>query len=422
MCVFMVEQISGRPDRESMPAHRPAESYGVMLDRGPKHRRQQPMSHPAAEARLRVLHVVNISDVGGAERFALGIATNLPDDRFESWVCAPRPGKRSAGSIRALSDAGIPLVTLGRRSKWDVHRLAGLVQLMRAERFDIVHAHMFGSNLWGTLSGRACRVPVVIAQEHTWSYEGNPLRVWLDGRVIGRLATRFVAVSAADGKRMIEIERVPREKVIVIPSAYVPHARPTGGDLRAELGLEQGTPLVGTAALMRPQKALEVLIDAHAQVVASVPDAHLVLVGDGSCRTELERRVRERGLADRTHFLGLRDDVDSILSALDVAALSSDFEGTPLLVFECMANDTPLVATAVGGLPDVIEHNRTGILVPPRRPDALANAVIALLEDPERRAQLAAAAAGNLTRYTIQTITARVAELYEDLAREVGIR
>ena len=127
---------------------------------------------------------------------------------------------------------------------------------------------MFGSNLWGTLVGSACRVPVVIAQEHTWSYEGAPWRVWLDGQVIGRLATRFVAVSEADAERMVTIEHVPTRKVTVVPTAYVPQPEgSTDTDLRAELGLAPDTPLYGSASNMRPQKALEVMLDAHAKLL-----------------------------------------------------------------------------------------------------------------------------------------------------------
>ena len=372
------------------------------------------MTERRGDGRLRVLQVINkLTDAGGAERFMVGLATHLPQDRFECWVCTPRGA--ADGAARTLADAGIPLITLGRRAKWDVHRLGGLAALIRRERFDIVHSHMFGSNLWSALVGSACRVPVVIAQEQTWSYEGDPLRAWLDGHVTGRLATRFVAVSTADAERMVRIEGVPPAKVVVIPNAYVPHEAGTGGDLRTELGLAPNTALVGTAALMRPQKALGVLIAAHARVVSALPDTHLILAGDGECRPDLERQVRELGIGANTHFLGLRRDVDSILESLDVAAMSSDFEGTPLFAFECMASGTPLVASAVGGLPDVVDDGRTGLLVSPRRPDELATALISLLLDPGRRRSLAAQAASRLDEFTIQAISSRFADLYESL-------
>jgi glycosyltransferase involved in cell wall biosynthesis len=354
-----------------------------------------------------------LSEAGGAERFVLGLATHLPADRFETWVCAPRGGQPAP--VRALEEAGVRFVDLGRRHKRDVHRLANLAALLRRERFDLLHSHMFGSNLWGTLIGRGCRVPVVIAHEQTWSYEGNRLRAWLDGHVIGRLATRFIAVSSADARRMVTIEGVPPAKVLVIPNAYVPSPGASHCDLRAELGLSPATPLVGAAVVMRAQKALEVLIDAHHRVLETIPDAHLVLAGHGPRRSALEQHVRELGLESRTHFLGPRHDVDSIIRAIDVAAMSSDFEGTPLFAFECMANGTPLVATAVGGLPDVIQNGRTGLLVAPQCPRQLANGITSLLVNPELRARIASAAAEEVQKYTIEKIAARFADLYERL-------
>jgi glycosyltransferase involved in cell wall biosynthesis len=373
--------------------------------------------------RLRVLLLVDhlAGPGGGAEVFLVGLATHLPRERFEISVCATRAV--APGPLAEILDAGaVPYIALGRRSRWDLLRMRRLATLLNSGRFDIVHAHKFGSNVWGTLFGRACRVPVVIAHEHTWSYKGQPLRKWIDGRVVGPLATRFIAVSDADAARMVEQEKVASEKVVVMPTGYVARPPTPDSDLRAELGLTPETPLVGTAVVFRPQKALEVLLEAHAQLLRSMPDAHLAIAGDGPTRAEVERRARELSLDGRVHFLGQRDDVDAILRSLDVAALSSDFEGSPLFVLECMANGTPIVATAVGGLPQMVLDGETGVLVPPRDPEALAGAVERLLIDPERRAILAAAAANRLSDFRIDAVARRFADLYETLAAEAGLR
>ncbi|MDQ6805763.1 MAG: glycosyltransferase family 4 protein [Actinomycetota bacterium] len=371
--------------------------------------------------RLRVLTLIDVAAAqGGAERFAIGLASNLPRDRFEPSICSTREMEPATAS--ALDVLGISHVNLGRKAKWDVHRIGGLARLLRRERIDILHAHKFGSNLWGALIGRACQVPVVLAHEHTWSYQNDPLRVWLDGRVIGRLVTRFIAVSEADRERMVEIEHVPREKTVVIPAnVYIPSLGSGDGDLRSELGLTPDTPVIAVVAVLRPQKALSVLLEAYALVLDRAPTAHLVIAGDGPSQLELEQLATDLALDGRLHFLGRRDDVDSILRAADVAALSSDFEGTPLFVTECMASRTPLVATAVGGVPDLIKHGRSGLLVPPRDPAALADGLARLLADPAERERLASEAALRLSEFTIDTITARVCELYETLADEAGL-
>jgi glycosyltransferase involved in cell wall biosynthesis len=353
------------------------------------------------------------SSTGGAERFAVGLATHLPQDRFEPWLCATRGCDEI--SARALDAAGVTHVTLGRRAKWDVHRLGGLAWLLRRERFDILHTHKFASNVWGTTIGSACRVPAIVAHEHSWAYQGEPGRAWLDGHVIGRLATKFVAVSSADGERMVSHEHVDPSKVVVIPNGYIPSPVATSTDVRAELGLDDEALVIGIAAVLRPEKRVDLLLEAHAMVRERVPQAHLVIAGDGDCRLELEAQVRALGIGDGVHFLGARSDVDSVLRAADVGALSSDREGSPLLVFECMANDAPMVATTVGGVPDVIEHERTGLLVPRRDPVALASGLIRLLTEPERRLAMAAAGREALHRYTIDVIAGRFGSLYDSL-------
>ena len=368
----------------------------------------------SSQSRPRVLFMINhVSSAGGAERFAVGLATHLPQDRFEPWMCSTRDSDEVAS--QELAEAGVRHVSLGRKTNWDVYRFGGLVRLLRSQRFSILHTHMFGSNVWGSLLGTLSRTPVIVAHEHSWSYEGYAIRAWVDGNVIGKLATRFVAVSRADGERMVTREGVSAEKVAVIPNGYIPSPGTSDTDIRSELALDRDVPLIVIAAVLRPEKRIDVLLEAFAQVRTAVPHAHLMIAGDGDCRPALEMQARAMGLDHAVHFLGRRTDVDSVLRAADVGALSSDREGSPLLMFECMANGTPLVATCVGGVPDVIEHGRTGLLVPRRDPTALAQGLISLLTDPARRAAIATAAQERVRDYTIDVTAARFAALYDTL-------
>jgi glycosyltransferase involved in cell wall biosynthesis len=348
---------------------------------------------------------------GGGERFAVGLAAHLPRDRFQVALCATRAVL--APWEETLRESGVPWFALGRRATADVLPFARLARVLRRQRVDVLHAHMFGSNVWGTLVGRAARVPVVVAHEQSWDYRGRPLRKLLDGRLVGRFADAFVAVSTADRDRMVALEGVPADKVRVELNGFVPRtgARPPAR-LREELRLAGDVPLIGTAAILRPQKALEVLLDAFARLDGG---AHLAIAGDGACRATLEARAAALGIAGRTHFLGLRDDVDAFLGAVDVAAMSSDFEGTPLFAFECMAAGTPLVATAVGGLPDMLEHERSALLVPARDPAALAAALGRALGDASLRRALAEGAAARLERYRIDAVAERFGALYAEL-------
>jgi glycosyltransferase involved in cell wall biosynthesis len=367
--------------------------------------------------RPRILYLIDKAvDSGGAERFAVGLATHLPAERFEVWVCSTRTVEPAVEA--AFDAAGVHQLHLGRTGKADLHRFARLARLMRRERFDILHSHMFGSNLWGSLFGRAHRVPVIIAHEHNWSFSGERVRVWIDRRVIGRFATRFIAVSNAQRELMTSVEGIPADRIVVLPTAYIPSRESSETDIRSELGLPSRTPIVGTAAILRTEKALEVLIEAQLEVIRRVPEAHLVIAGEGGREPALRARAVELGIADRVHLIGRRFDVDALLRSFDVGAMSSDWEGMPLFVFECMAARTPLVATEVGGLPEVVDSGRTGLLVQHRDPSALADAIVGLLSDPDRRERLANAAAQHLDEFTIDAVSHRFAELYEQLLGE----
>lgn len=357
---------------------------------------------------------------GGGERFAVGLATHLPRDRYEVVFCTTRTGSDRELAER-LEAAGVEHVDLARRGRGDVLPWVRFARLLKSRRIELLHAHMFGSNVWGTVFGRLTRVPVVVAHEQTWSFEGQPLRRLLDRELIGRHADAFVAVSGRDRERMVALEGVPAEKVVVMPNAYIPRPAVAPADVRAELGLSPDVPLVGTAAVMRPQKALHVLLDGFARLDGGGPAPHLVIAGHGPLRSELEARARALGIAERTHFPGYRQDVPNLLHAVDVAVMSSDYEGSPLFAFECMAHGAPLVSTDVGAVGDVLEDRESVLLVPRRDPVAMQQAIHALLHDPQRRAAMASAARERLGRFEMPAVAARFAEFYESLlARRAG--
>ena len=363
--------------------------------------------------------LVNTLLLGGGERFLVGLAANLPQERWDVTVCATR--ENSGPLVDDLAQAGVRYENLGRSGRFDLLPFARLVALLRRERYDVLHALMFGSNFWGTIFGRLTRVPVVVAHEQTWSYEGEPLRRFLDGYLIGRGADAMVAVSTRDQERMIEIEHVPAAKTRYIPNAYLPRGGSgEGGDLRAELGIDRDAPVVGTLVVLRAQKAIDVLIDAFAILLDRIPAAQLVIGGYGPMRETWEQYAKERGLGDSIHWLGMRHDQPVVLGGLDVAVMSSDFEGTPLLAFECMAARTPMVATDVGGFRDIFVNGESALLVPPRDPHSMAGAIEQLLTDDVRRRTMADAAHDRLGEFTIRRAVERVEGLYEELLAAKG--
>lgn len=371
----------------------------------------------ASEARrTRVLVLVDAigARVAGAESFAVGLAAALPRERFKVTVCASREVIGDLPDALVDSDLGFLCLERG-RDGLKPHAFVRLARRLRRDRIDVLHAHKFGSNVWGTLLGRLCRVPVIVAHEHTWSYEGEPVRRLLDRHLVGRFASVFVAVSSVDAERMTSVEKVPPEKVVVLPTAFIPRPPGPHSDVRTELGLRASEPLLVTAAFLRPQKALDVLIDAFALALNKVPAAHLVIAGTGSCEADLRRHAAASGVADRVHFLGVRNDVAAILETGDVAVMSSDYEGLPLFALECMAHRTPLVSTDVGGIRDILEEDESVLLAPPRDPHALASQIERVLLEPATREKLVAGAQERIAGLTIDQVATRFANLYDRL-------
>jgi glycosyltransferase involved in cell wall biosynthesis len=324
----------------------------------------------------------------------------------------------SGGLLGAQVDAaGVERTALGRRGRFDLAPFRRLLDFTRGWQPDVIHAHMFGSNVWGSLLARRVRVPVLVAHEHGTTFDGAGGAVMrnLNRFLIAPRADAMVVGTDGEGRRMIEAAHVPPERVVMIPAPYVSRPDEPHGDLREELGIGRATPLVGTVAWLRPEKALEVLLEAFAAVAAAEPAPQLVIAGDGICRERLEGRARDLGIADRTHFLGAREDVATVLSALDVGASCSDRESTSMFALESIAHGVPLVCTRVGGAAEILEDGVSGYLVPTRDSDALAERILSLLRDPERRRQFAHRAAESIDRFSPERVVSRYLELYRRL-------
>jgi glycosyltransferase involved in cell wall biosynthesis len=367
-------------------------------------------------AKLRVLTLIDRPSVqGGAERLASLVTMRLDAGRFERVLCATRRPTQPT-LVDELEGAGVRVLSLDRRGKLDLVSWRPLVRLLQEERIDVLHAHMFGSNVWGTVLGRLTRVPVIVAHEHTWSYEGRPLRRVLDRELIARGASVFLAVSREDRRRMIEVEGISPDDVRFLPIGIPPLPEPSGRDVRAELGIGVDAPVVGTVCELRPQKALEVLVEAADLLRERVPGLRVLIVGDGPERERLEELVRRRGLDSVVTFPGLRRDVSDLLAAFDLCVCCSDYEGSPLAVMEYMAAGKPVVATRVGGVPDLVEDGVNGLLVGPRDPVALAEAVAELLVDPVRRQEMGERGRQRQRReFDLDATVRRLEDLYEAL-------
>lgn len=378
----------------------------------------------SSRPRIRVLTLIDrLGPLGGAERLALQIALGLDPERFESHFCASRHSaadRASALAQRAQADleaAGVRFLGVPRETKADIWKWSRLWSYLRRERIDVLHAHKHGSNVWGTAVGRAARVPVIVAHEHSWSYEGQRLRVVLDRELVARGADALVAVSREDQRRMTAVERIPPERTRFVPNGSVASAPSrSAGEVRAELGIAADTLVVVTAGALCDYKGFDVLVDAAARLAPRFGALRVLIAGEGEQRPALEAQIARRGLDGVVTLLGHRPDVADVLAAADVAVCCSHHEGSPLSVMEYMEAGLPVVASRVGGVPDLLDDGVHGLLVTPRDPDALSEALATVLADPRRRAEMGEAGrARRRAEFDLSVTIGRLQDLYEEL-------
>ena len=367
-----------------------------------------------AEVPARIIHFITELNVGGAEKTLARLLAHLDRDRFAPTVACLYGGDGSvADGIRAL---GIPVIDLRMTAKWRWDAFWRLYRLLRREHPTILHTWMFHANVPGRVLGRLAGVPIVISSERTMGMERR-WRYWLN-RISHPLTDRVVCVSQQVADFVVQEVGIPQHKTVVIPNGIdlrdFEHL-PGKQRARAALGLSPDQMLVGTVARLDPVKRLDVLL----QAMTSLPDVCAVIVGDGPEREPLETMSERLEIASRVRFAGQRDDVRPWLVAMDVFVLSSDWEGMSNAVLEAMAAGLPVVATAVGGTPEVVVNGVTGLLVPPRDPDTLAQAITRLLRDPDLRLKMGRAGRERVEKYfSVERMVQATEALYEELVGE----
>ena len=375
-------------------------------------------------SRVTILFLPCNMRIGGAERQLVDLATGLDRTRYRPLVTCFR---ETGPFFDELIAAGIPARFLNMRPYYDLRGLKAVLTIaaiLRRERVDILQTYEFNTKMIGWAAAFLARTPVVVSAEHATGEIGDTPAKNRLLRVAQRLCDRFIYVADAQ-RRFYENQRglAPhRSRVIyngIDPRRFDP--RQVTPLPRAELGLPEDARIVGITAVLRPEKAHEVLLEAIAIVARRVPDVHLLLLGDGPERPRLSELATRLGIAERVHFTGYRTDVARVVSLFDLCVLCSDpvVETFPLSLLEAMCLGKPVVATAVSGVPEIVEEGRTGHLVAPRDATALADRIAALLTDPERRARYGAAGRQRiLENFTTAIMCRNYDEFYTRLAED----
>ncbi|MEM4283847.1 MAG: glycosyltransferase family 4 protein [Candidatus Caldarchaeum sp.] len=375
--------------------------------------------------RKKILQVVTLSEWGGAQHIVYLLAKYLRSDYEITVACAP--GGLLIERLRELNIRVMEIPELCRlpHPVKDLRALWKLYRLIRSERFDIVHTHSTKAGLLGRLAAACAKVPVIVFTAHGWAFsEGRPwLWRWFLAqaeRLPAWLSTKIICVSEYDRQLALRFQVASREKLVVIPNGLGAEPFCTLADkreLRTQLGASDAVGIVTMVGRLAPPKDFETLITAWEGLNA--PGWQLWIVGEGPLRLRLEELIHAKGLDERIKFLGERRDVPDILKASDIFVLTSRWEGMPLTLIEAMLAGLPVIATRVGGVPELVEDGVTGLLVPPKDALTLRSALERLLSSAETRQRMGEAGRHRaLEHFTVEQMINRVRVLYHDLERE----
>lgn len=369
------------------------------------------------EAGARVLHVALSLDVGGTERLIIEMAKRLTP-RFAAVCCLDAPGEWAA----ELTALGAPVVALHRKPGFRPSLGLQLAAVAARFRADVLHCHHYSPFVYGQLAAlRSPKLQVVFTEHGRLSDAPPSAKRRLANHVMGRLPGACFAVSQ-DLRRHLLAEGFRPDRVGVIYNGIEPGALPGRAqrdDARRRLGMVDEAFVIGAAGRLERVKDLGTLLEAFADVRARMPRARLVIVGGGAERLRLEHHVHARGLQGAVQFTGHCGDVRRLLPGLDVFVNSSISEGVSLTILEAMASGVPVVATSVGGTPEVVEDGVSGVLVPARMPGQLARAIVELASHPAGAGAMGAAGRKRVeASFTSDRMVARYAGVYDALAGE----
>jgi len=366
--------------------------------------------------KIKVVHIVPMLCQGGAERVAVHIVSGLDRRRFEVAVISI--WRRVGSDLERLLDSMDTRVSyLGKGPGFDSRTYHRLHRVLRDYRPDVVHTHLHVLRY---------ALPSLLLLEHMPSlhtiHNLAEREIEPRARCIQRWALKHGVVPVAVSEEVaISLKRlygIQRCRVVLngIPTNEFARPRTSRTEWRAREGFRDDQVLFVCVARFWAQKNHALLLNAFAQGPTADPKAHLVLVGEGILQEKLKEQAKNLGFAHKIHFLGLRSDIPDVLGAMDVFALSSDWEGNPLSVMEAMASGLPIVSTAVGGVPALFDNGREGLLVPRGDMEGFSGSMLFLLRDQETRRSMGAAAARRAKEnFDVSKMVREYEQLYESL-------
>lgn len=369
--------------------------------------------------KLRVLEFSTYAKIGGTQKMLLEFLRHASRDRFAYYHCVLLAHD---ALIEEVAKLGLPQTSLNMRGYWDIRAWWRFYRFIKNQQIDLMRTYGLKADIIGRIVGKFAGIPVNITSVRST----DPWRKWhhvgLD-RGTSHLTDLYLSNSEAGRMAVHQREQIPLSKIITIPNgidierfdlAQIDTERVRS--LREQFGLSPSTPVIGMVANLCQMKEHKTIVDALPRIQARFPQIKCLFIGTDYLRGEIQRHVKEQRCEASVIFAGFQRDIPECLALLDIFLLPSLWEGLPTAMLEAMAMKRPVIATPVGGIPEVLTHGETGLLIPTQHPNALADAVISLLKSPERAAALAEAGCHLIrTRYSIQTMVAHTEQLYERL-------
>jgi glycosyltransferase involved in cell wall biosynthesis len=375
--------------------------------------------------RVNVLHIYQNSKVGGIQQQLVSLLRAYDREILNPTVCCFGPKREIGGEIEKL---GIEIVALNRTrySKFTPGIVRDIYRLIKDRDIHVLRTHKYRANLYGRLAGWLAGVPVVISSEHN-IYREKEKRLYrrIINKVLSGCTDKVIAVSEAVENDMLAYDGISPSKIMVIYNGvdmerFSPERKYF--NIRREFSIDDDSVVVGFIGRLVHNKGLEYLLMAFGQVKQRHHDTKLIIVGDGSLMQELKGKARDLGIGDSVVFTGLRRDVPDLLASMDVFVMPSVKEGLGNSILEAMVMRKPVVATDVGGIPEIVQNGRTGLVVPPARHSALAEAIMTLITDRRLAAEFGEAAEGFIREgFSIKATAGKWQHLYESLLEEKGV-
>ena len=375
--------------------------------------------------KFRILHLIRPA-AGGMKNHLLSLLRHCDREMFDPIVACPR---YMARDLTSLNFKAIDLPIRGELSPLsDLRVVKQLVSILKDEKITILHAHSSKAGLVGRVAARLAGTPLVLLTAHNsifyeeWPFWKKSLFAFAE-RLLNRYTDRLIAVSEALRGELIKRERLDQDKVVTIWNGIETELFETQVErcfILRNLDLPLSEQVVGMVARLASQKGVTYFLKAAAMLAMDYK-VNFVVIGDGPLRRQLEEEASSLGIKDRVVFTGERHDIPYLLPAFDVFVLSSLTEGLPLTILEALAAGCPVVATRVGGIPEIIQDNVNGLLVEPADPAGLAIAVASLLSDPQKAASMGQAGKALVKeKFTAAVMVRKVEDEYRNLLSNRG--